>query len=154
MYRESQGRIMAFRMTKYIVFIKNIHQEERVPLVCRNSSISENTWKGDTKLEEVDLGDYITQIHSGAFADCTSLTTVIFHDSLKRIESNAFVGCTALQKIVLPENLDEVKCCIEAGGVAKLTLSEPTSEELIDFLKQGYTMDLYYKGEFRDDYWD
>ena len=145
---------MAFKLTKYIVFTKNINQEERAPFVFRDSSISADAWKGDAELEEVDLGENITQIHSGAFADCTSLTTVTFHDSLKRIDPNAFVGCMALQKIVFPENLDEVDCWFDARGVAKTTLSQPTSEALIENLKQGYPMDFYYKGEFRDDHWD
>ena len=127
---------------------------ESEPVFCRDSYISADVWKGDVKLEEMEFGEYITQIHTGAFADCSSLTTLTFHDSLKRIEPNAFVGCTALQKIILPENLDEVDCWFDARGVAKTTLSRPTSEALIENLKQGYPMDFYYKGEFRDDHWD
>ena len=144
---------MGLRLTKYTVYTKNINQEERVPVNYLNNSISADEWKGDEELEEVEL-EYITQVHSGAFADCTSLTTLSFHDSLKRIDPNAFAGCTALQKIVLPENLDEVDCWFDARGGAKMTISEPTSEDLIDNLKKGYPMDLYYKGEFRDDHWD
>ena len=120
----------------------------------RNSSIPADAWKGNAELEKVELGEYITRIRSDAFADCTSLTAVTFHDSLKRIDPNAFFGCTALQKIVLPENLDEVDCWFDARGVAKTIISKPTSEVLIENLKQGYPMDFYYKGEFRDDYWD
>lgn len=145
---------MALKLTKYIVYTKNINQEEKEPVICRNNCISADAWKGDVELEEIDVGEYITQINSGAFADCTSLKTVTFHDSLKRIDPNAFVGCTALQKIVFPENLDEVDCRLDARGVTKITLSRPTSEALIENLKKGYSMDLYYKGEFRDDYWD
>ena len=145
---------MGFKITKFIVYIKKINQEERELVFFRDSSIPTDAWKGDSELEEVELGKNITQVHSGAFADCTSLTTLIFHDSLKRIEPNAFVGCTALQKIILPENLDEVDCWFDARGVAKTTLSRPTSEALIENLKQGYPMDFYYKGEFRDDHWD
>ena len=145
---------MGFKITNYFVCIKKVNQEERESVFCRENSIPVDAWKGDAELEEVELGEYITQVHSGAFADCASLTTLTFHDSLKRIEPNAFVGCTALQKIVLPENLDEVDCRLDAKGVAKLTLSRPTSEELIENLKQGYPMDFYYKGEFRNDHWE
>lgn len=154
MYREIVRLIMALKLTKYIVFEKRINQEEGVPVVCRESYLPSDAYNGDVELEKVELGEFITQICSGAFADCTSLTTVTFHDSLKRIDVNAFVGCKALQKIVLPENLDEVDCWFDARGVAKTIISKPTSEVLIENLKQGYPMDLYYKGEFRDDHWD
>ena len=122
--------------------------------MCRESHIPTNFGEGDAELEEVELGEHITSVRSGAFQGCPSLTTVTIHDSLKRIDANAFAGCTALQKIVLPENLDEVDCWFDNRGVAKITLPNPSSAELVENLKKGYPMDFYYKGEFRDDYWD
>ena len=102
----------------------------------------------------IELGENITHIRVGEFENCTDLTTITVPDSLKRIDANAFAGCTALQKIVLPENLDEVDCWFDNRGVAKITQPNPSSAEIIENLKKGYPMDFYYKGEFRDDYWD
>ena len=144
---------MALKITRYVVSEKRINQEERNYFFCRGSFIPTNSRKGDVELEEVDVGEDIARIHTGAFEDCTSLTTVMFSDSLKRIDANAFAGCMSLQKIVLPENLNEVDCWFGSGAI-KITLPHPSSEELIGYLKQGYPMDFYYKGEFRDDHWD
>ena len=119
-----------------------------------NSIVSPYSYKGDEDLVEVGFGEYITKISSGAFQDCTLLTTITFHDSLHRIDVNAFAGCTALQKIIFPDSLEEVDCWFGVRSVAKITLHNPSSAELIENLKQGYAMDLYYKGEYRDDYWD
>ena len=122
-----------------------------MPVVCRKSFIPADVWEGNAELEEVELGDYITSVTSGAFQDCTSLTTITFHESLHRIDANVFTSCTALQKIVLPPTLKEVDCWFDDRGVAKTTLSSPSSETIINYLKQGYPMDLYYQNEFRDD---
>ena len=105
-------------------------------------------------LKEITIPDGITRICSEAFLDCSSLTTVTFPASLKRIDFNAFFGCTSLQRIILPNTLDEVECWLDGRGVAKSSMSNPTSDKLIENLKKGYAMDLYYKCEYRDDHWD
>lgn len=109
--------------------------------------------KGNDTLKEVELIDDITTVSESAFEDCTSLTTVTLPPSLKRIEQNAFIGCTALQKVVTSDSLDEVDCWLGNRGVAKLTLFNPSSDELVNYLKQGYAMDFHYKGESRGDHW-
>ena len=106
------------------------------------------------KIKEITIPEGITSICSEAFLDCSSLTTVTFPASLKRIDFNAFFGCTSLQRIILPNTLDEVECWLDGRGVAKISMSNPTSDKLIENLKKGYAMDFYYKGEYRDDYWD
>ena len=142
------------KFTKYIICTKMINQDNSEYVMCQKSIITEGTWEGNTELEEVEFGDNITQIGAYAFENCTSLTTVTFHTSLKRIDPNAFAGCTALQKIVAPDTLEEVDCWLDGKRAVKLSLFNPSSEELIENLKKGYPMDLYYKGVFRDDYWD
>ena len=154
MYRESSENIMALKITKYIVSLKRKNQDGESYLMNTNSIVSPYSYKGDKDLVEVSFGEYITKISSGAFQDCTSLTTITFHDSLHRIDVNAFDGCTALQNIIFPDSLEEVDCWLGARRVAKITLHNPSSDELIENLKQGYAMDLYHKGEYRDDYWD
>ena len=56
-----------------------------------------------------------------------------------------------LQKVVVPDSLDEVDCWF--GNVDKLTLINPSSDELVKDLKQGYAMDFHYKGESHGDHW-
>ena len=51
------------------------------------------------------LPDNLTQLGSGAFAECTSLTSVLLPDNLTQICRQAFVGCTSLTSVVLPDSL-------------------------------------------------
>lgn len=142
---------MPLHLTKYIVSLKRKSEDGESYLMNTNSIVSPYSFKGDEDLVEVSFGEYITKIRPGAFQDCTSLTTITFHDSLHRIDVNAFAGCTALQKIIFPSTLKEVDF---KKGPVKITPSSLSSEEFAQYMKQGYAMDLYYKGEYRDDYWD
>lgn len=142
---------MPLHLTKYIVSLKRKNEDGESYLMNTNSIVSPYSFKGDEDLVEVSFGEYITKISSGAFQDCTSLTTITFHDSLHRIDVNSFAGCTALQKIIFPSTLKEVDF---QKGPIKITPPNLSSEEFAQYLKQGYAMDLYYKGEYRDDYWD
>ena len=142
---------MALKITKYIVSLKRKNEDGESYLMNTNSIVSPYSFKGDEDLIEVSFVEYITKIRPGAFQDCTSLTTITFHDSLHRIDVNAFAGCTALQKIIFPSTLKEVD--FQKGHI-KITPPNLSSEEFAQYLKQGYAMDLYYKGEYRDDYWD
>ncbi len=145
---------MELRITKYSIFLKKINEEGSEPVICHSSIISPGFWQGDKELQEVEFGSHITQINSYAFEDCTSLTTITIQESLHRIDFNAFAGCTALQKIEIPESLENVDCWFDRGRVSKITLFKPSSDELIENLKQGYAMDLYYEGEENGDHWN
>jgi len=127
---------------------------EEYGILINEEVISCGHYKGNDEFKEIIIPNGIKTICSEAFLDCTSLTTITLPESLHRIDIDAFVGCTALQKIILPTSLDEVECWLDGSGVSKMTLSQPSSDELIKHLKEGYAVDLYYKGEFRDDHWD
>ena len=101
-----------------------------------------------------EIPDGVTSISDEAFSGCQALTTVTIPDSLHRIEFNAFIGCIALQKIVLPSSLNEIDCWFDGRGVAKMTTSNPSSDDIIKKLKEGYTIVLHYDGEYRSDHWD
>jgi len=127
---------------------------EEFDILTNEEVIPCGRYKGNDEYKKIIIPNGIKTIGSEAFLDCTSLTTITLPESLHRIDIDAFVGCTALQKIILPTSLDEVECWLDGRGVSKITLSTPSSDELIKHLKQGYAVDLYYKGEFRDDHWD
>ena len=133
-------------------YTKKRNQEDRDFTLLLSTIFNANR-QGDTELEEVEFGENITQISPGVFKNCTSLTIITFHKSLRRIGLNAFAGCTGLQKIVFPDSLEEVDCWLD-GRVTKITLFDPSSDELIENLIEGYTMDLHYFGDSRNDYWD
>lgn len=126
---------------------------EASSILIKGDSIMEERFKGEIELEEVTIDDGVKIIGASAFENCTSLATISLPSSLKRIERNSFVGCTTLKKVILPASLNEVDCWLD-GGVAKLTLSNPSSDELINELRKGYTMNFHYIGESPNNHWD
>lgn len=146
---------MALKISKNSKFIKGtLTNGEEYNLLTNGNVIPNRCYSKREDLKEIIVPEGITSIESEAFLDCTSLTTVTIPDSLHRIEFNAFIGCTALQKIVLPSSLNEIDCWFDGQGVAKMTTSNPSSDELIKNLKEGYAIDFHYKGEYRGDHWD
>lgn len=145
---------MPLKLTKESRFIKGrLTNGEEYGAVINGNIIPCGCYKNRKELQEIIVPNGITTIVSEAFMDCTSLTTITLPDSLQRIDFNAFVGCNALQKIILPSSLCGVEFWLDGRGVSKYTPSNPSSDELIKYLKQGYAMDLYYKGEEREDNW-
>ena len=126
---------------------------EASSILIKGDSIIEECFKGEKEFEEVTINDGVKIIGASAFENCTSLATISLPSSLKRIERNSFVGCTTLKKVILPASLNEVDCWLD-GGVAKLTLSNPSSDELINELRKGYAMNFHYMGESPNNHWD
>ncbi len=142
---------MPLQNTDHIVKLKKINKEEKIIGMNSGYILRSDAFSEDVELEEVDF-QHITQIRSEAFQDCTSLTTISFDESLKHIDSKAFIGCTALQKIIFPSTLKEVE--FRLGGAVKISPHNISSKDFIESLQHGYAIDLYYKGEYRDDFWD
>lgn len=65
--------------------------------------IAENEFKGNETLETIVVGNSITSIEDGAFADCTNLETALIAQSVKNIADTAFDNCDNLS-IVCAEN--------------------------------------------------
>ena len=99
-------------------------------------------------MERLEFVKNIEIIRTGVFEDCTSLTTIKLCESLKRIDANAFWGCTALSEVVVPDNLEKVDYWYDLRGAVRGTITNLTSEELVENLKKGYAMDFYYKDDF------
>lgn len=151
----NRHHIVALEITNDSKFIKGtLTNGEEYGSLINKDVIPYGYFNKREDLKEIIVPEGITSIESEAFLDCSSLTTVTIPDSLHRIEFNAFIGCTALQKIVLPSSLNEIDCWFDGQGVAKMTTSNPSSDELIKNLKEGYAIDFHYKGEYKGDHWD
>lgn len=73
-----------------------------------NIGLSNNVFKGCTRLREVANSERINSIEALAFADCSSLQRIDFGKDLHRIGESAFANCTSLTSVELPDSLREV----------------------------------------------
>ena len=67
-----------------------------------------NDMPAEIKIPEEYEGKPITVIASGAFMNCTVVTSVIVPGSVTSIETNAFRACSALSEINIPENVEVI----------------------------------------------
>ena len=131
-----------------VIHVKRKNQEEEDVYPLESSIVDSDAWRGDKGLERLEFVKNIEIIRTGVFEDCTSLTTIKLCESLKRIDANAFWGCTALSEVVVPDNLEKVDYWYDLRGAVRGTITNLTSEELVENLKKGYAMDFYYKDDF------
>ena len=80
---------------------------------CINLPWSEYT----DKIISVELPNGLTSIGSGAFYECSSLTTINIPEGVTSIESAAFFDCKSLTTINIPEGVTSIEistfeCCI------------------------------------------
>ena len=61
-----------------------------------------------TKMTSAAIGDCVTSIGNGTFANCTSLTSIVIPDSVTSIGNQAFQGCTSLTSIVIPDSVTSI----------------------------------------------
>ena len=67
--------------------------------------IGQNAFANLSALQSVKLGNFTTDIYSGAFKGCTSLSSIIIPESVVNIAGNAFNGCASLESIVIPDSV-------------------------------------------------
>ena len=73
------------------------------------TEIGSGSFQGCVSLTNVTLlSPVLTQIGAAAFLDCTSLTEITLPPALVEIEYRAFFQCTSLTKITLPDSLVKV----------------------------------------------
>lgn len=78
------------------------------------SKIADNAFKGSSRLQEVIIHEYVSEIGVSAFEDCSKLRTISFRTSDESdleliIKEKAFHGCTAASSVKLPSHLKELQ---------------------------------------------
>ncbi len=58
--------------------------------------------------ETYSIPDSVTEIGSGAFHGCTSLTNITIPDSVTEIGGGAFYGCTSLTSVTIPDSVTKI----------------------------------------------
>lgn len=76
-----------------------------VAFKCHNVS---NLFSGFTSIKEVSFDKTVTFIGSGAFQDCSKLTTITIEEGLQSIASYAFSGCVSLSAVSFPNSLTTI----------------------------------------------
>ncbi len=71
-------------------------------------SIGEYAFNGCSSLEEITMGDYITEIKNYTFNECTHLTSIELPENLTKIGDYAFFSCSALPVMVIPETVSHI----------------------------------------------
>ena len=129
---------MALKLDKTIFMVHVIKTDgEESKLFFRDYTVSNDAFKDDITLKEVEIHADAKEICDGAFEGCTSLTTVKLPESIDIIRSTAFLGCTSLQNIILPASVSRIECWIDRR-IACVTLQRPISQEmLIEHLVSG-----------------
>ena len=59
-------------------------------------------------MNDLTLGEGITEIGEGAFEVCIKLSEVKLPQTLTKIGNNAFLGCSALNKITIPKSVTSI----------------------------------------------
>ena len=92
-----------------------------------------NSHSGLPNVKKVVIGDGVTSIGSGAFQDCTSLSSVRIGSGVTSIGSTAFAGCSGLTKIEIPNTITSIdggafQGCTSLSSVTVEATTPPTLE--------------------------
>ena len=101
------------------------------------------------------IPDSVTTIDSGAFSDCTGLTSITIPDSVTSIGSYAFYRCTGLTSITIPDSVTSIgdDAFSECTGLTSITI--PNSVTIIGrhaFYYCSSLENVYYFGS--EDEWN
>lgn len=96
----------------YIVNIGYMHTFENCPNLKKfyftqeekDAYIAANEFKGNETVETVVIGNSISEIQDGAFADCTNLETAVISSSVTSIADTAFDNCDNLTIVCLEDS--------------------------------------------------
>ena len=78
-------------------------------------AINNRAFNGCTALEEVNIGDGLTEIGLYAFHGCSALSKVKLPAGLEKIETYAFYNCSVLTSINWPESITQIDASAFAG---------------------------------------
>ena len=94
------------------------------------TEIDSDTFRDNTTVESITIGENVNIIEDYAFEGCTNLTTINFpEEDPLIIGDHVFDGCTSLTEIEIPENTIEIgEYAFTNSGLQTITLPESIDE--------------------------
>ncbi len=91
------------------------------------TSIGSGAFKDCTGLTSITIPNSVTSIGSGAFSGCTGLTSITIPNSVTSIGEAAFSGCTGLTSITIPNSVTSIEYCAFSGCTGLTSITIPNS---------------------------
>ena len=107
-----------------------------IPNVFNNKpvvAINEQTFKNNTQITSVIIGDNVLSISARTFVGCTSLSSVTIPNNVNSIGSDAFLNCSSLSFVVIPDNVAQIGSNA-FGGTLLTEITLPSRLKEINFL--------------------
>ena len=129
---------------------------ENVTIGNSVTEIPAGKFKDATKLTSLTLGNGLTTIGDEAFSGCTGLTDVILPPSVKTIGASAFAGNNKLSSIVMGHNVTTIgEKAFDLCPAQTVSITAQTPPAAPDNTFSNYTGSLYVQGqEAADAYYD
>ncbi|MGM9746867.1 MAG: leucine-rich repeat protein [Paludibacteraceae bacterium] len=72
------------------------------------TTIGDNAFEGNNRLESVVIGHSVTTIYRKAFYNCEALKTIIISNNVKEIGNEAFALCSNLEQVNTPSSIESI----------------------------------------------
>ena len=103
------------------------------------TAIAAYAFKGNTTLEKIKIGKYVTKIGKKAFYGCTSLKTVEMGSGITIIGTKAFANTPALKKVIIASKLLTAENIGEAAFKKAGTIKNKPTFEVPSKVLKSYT---------------
>ena len=82
------------------------------------------------KSDSYTIPNTVTDIHYGAFRNCSKLTSIDIPNSVKHIDNVAFYGCSSLKEITIPEGITtiEMQTFVDCSSLSSVTIPQSVTE--------------------------
>ena len=104
-------------------------------------------FSGCASLENVHIGDKVTNIDSTAFEGCTNLTSITIPDSVTSIGYGAFEGCTSLISVTIPDSVTKIGGSAFEGCTSLANIKYRGTQEQWNNISKDYHWD-YKTGQY------
>lgn len=98
-----------------------------------HTNMESGAFSGCTSLTSIVIPSSITKISFLSFSNCTSLTSITIPNGVKEIGSDAFKGCSSLTSIVIPNSVTKIGGGAFMGCTSLTSIVIPNSVRVIEW---------------------